>query len=418
MHNIVVVGGGAAGLMAAGRAAEMGARVILLEKTARLGAKLALTGHGRGNLAHAGSADEFVGHLTASGSFMRNALARFSTSDLLGRFRTLGLDTVTETDGRIYPSTHRAQDIVAALQRYCLAGGVEIRTCAEATSLTIGDHRIRGVQLRDGQPIAADGVIVATGGLSYPQTGSTGDGYRMAKAAGHTISPLRPGLVPLVLEDRSARALQGVSLRDATATLLRDNKMVASRRGQMIFTHFGISGPIVLSLSLAAADALHEGPMELSLNMVPELTGPLFEDRLRQAISSHPRARCASLLHGFVPRALAEYMLERGAVDRERTASAISRQERQALYALTSDLRFIVQRTRPIDEAMVTVGGVCTREIDPRTMASRLVHGLYLAGEVIDVAGDTGGYNLQVAFTTGYAAGDSAARGLTRSAAG
>jgi predicted Rossmann fold flavoprotein len=410
MHEIVVVGGGAAGLMAAGRAAELGARVMLLEKTARVGAKLALTGHGRGNLAHAGDAAEFVAHLTASGTFMRNALAHFSTADLLARFRALGLDTVVETDGRIYPVTHRATDIVAALRRYCLSGGVHIRTNAAVAGLTVSGQIVCGVQLRDDGPVTADAVVLATGGFSYPQTGSTGDGYRMAEVVGHRVSSPKPGLVAIVLDDASIAALQGVSLSDGVAVLTRDSRLVASRRGEMLFTHFGVSGPIILSLSLAAAEALQGAPCGLSLDVAPDLTWPLFEAQWRQALSSRPRSRCHSLMRGMLPQALAHFVLARSAIPQERPTNQLSPKERKALYETIKNLRFTVSRTRPIKEAMVTVGGVCTQEIDPHTMASRVVQGLYLAGEIIDVAGDTGGYNLQIAFTTGYLAGESAAR--------
>jgi len=418
MIEVVVVGGGAAGLMAAGRAAELGARVMLLEKTARLGAKLALTGHGRGNLAHAGDAASFVEHIAPRGDFMRNALALFPTAKLLAHLRSLGLDTVIEADGRVYPATQCAADIVAALHRYCLAGGVEIRTHCAVSGLAVSHGAVCGVRLRGDERVEAGAVVLATGGLSYPKTGSTGDGYGMAEAVGHTVRSPLPGLVPLVLEERSISDLQGVSLRDVEATLLRGAAPVARRRGEILFTHWGVSGPIILSLSLAAAEALRDGQLTLSLDLAPDMTQPVFEQEVRRAALSKPRSHCAGFLSRLAPRALAAYLMARSSIPRDRTLGQLSNKEQRELYELVKGLSFVVRRTRAMEEAMVTVGGICTREIDPRTMASCVVRGLYLAGEVIDIAGDTGGYNLQIAFTTGYLAGEGAARALTRSVEG
>jgi predicted Rossmann fold flavoprotein len=417
MLSVVVVGGGAAGLMAAGRAAEMGAQVTLLEKTARVGTKLALTGHGRGNLAHAGDTTDFVEHLIPDGAFMRNALARFSTARLLDHLNTLGLDTVTEADGRVYPATHRATDIVATLRRYCLAGGVRIRASTPVAALLVSDRTTHGVRLGDGLSMEADAVVLATGGKSYPQTGSTGDGYAMARAAGHTVRPPAPGLVPLVLEERSVSKLQGVSLRDVSATLWRAQEIVARRRGELLFTHFGVSGPVILSLSLMASEALQRGPLQLTLDLAPDLAASSFEEQVRSMAASRPHGHGRGFLRGYVPEALADYLLAQSTIPRERELGQLSNKERQELYNAVKNMRLTVVRTRPITEAMVTVGGICTQEIDPRTMASRVLQGLYLAGEIIDVAGDTGGYNLQIAFTTGYLAGESAARAVPRSKA-
>jgi predicted Rossmann fold flavoprotein len=270
------------------------------------------------------------------------------------------------------------------------------------------------VRLGDGVFIEADAVVLATGGVSYPRTGSTGDGYGMAKAAGHTVGSPLPGLVPLVLQERSVSELQGVSLQDVEATLSRGRALVARRRGELLFTHFGVSGPVIISLSLMASQALQEGPLLLTLDLAPDLDSCLFEEQLRSAASSRPRSRCLGFLRGYLPQALANHMLAQCTITQERELGQLTGRERQGLYDLIKHMRLTVLRTRPIAEAMVTIGGVCTQEIDPRTMASRVVQGLYLAGEIIDVAGDTGGYNLQIAFTTGYVAGESAARALSR----
>ena len=222
------------------------------------------------------------------------------------------------------------------------------------------------------------------------------------------------GLVPLVLQERSVSELQGVSLQDVAATLSRDQALVARRRGELLFTHFGVSGPVILSLSLMASEALQDGPLLLTLDLAPDLDPSLFEEQLRSAASSRPRSRCLGFLRGYLPQALANHLLAQCTIPQERELGQLTNKERQELYDLIKHMRLTVVRTRPIAEAMVTIGGICTQEIDPRTMASRMVQGLYLAGEIIDVAGDTGGYNLQIAFTTGYVAGESAARALSK----
>jgi predicted Rossmann fold flavoprotein len=407
---VVVVGAGAAGLMAAGYAAELGAPVLLVEKTARPGNKLRLTGNGRCNLTHAGDVADFIAHVVPDGSFLRNSLARFFVPELRAFVRALGVPTATEADGRVFPATYRAEDVVAALEGYCEAQGVEFRYESPVAEILVGGGQVRCVRLEDGTRIPAQQVILATGGLSYPQTGSTGDGYRMARAVGHTIVSTRPGLVPLVTREEFVPRLQGLSLADVGATLYHGEKAIASGRGGVLFTHFGVSGPLVLSLSLHLGDERVEGPLRLCLDLQPTLNATQLEQRLQHDLASMGRTRYHTLVRGMLPRALTEVFVQQSGISGEQCLNQITTEQRRCVSQLFKCFPLTILRTRPIREAMVTLGGVDVAEVDPRSMQSRLVRGLYLVGEVLNLAGDTGGYNLQIAFTTGRMAGESAAR--------
>jgi len=448
--RIVVIGAGPSGLMAAGRAAETvagRAEVLLLERMSRPGNKLRLTGNGRCNLSHDCDLSQFLTHLGPTGSLLRNSLARFYVSELCDFLAAHGVPTRREPDGRIFPASDRAADVLAALQGYGRKQGVVLKTSSPVTEIIVseghgpppgrGDEtgslprgaegagpphdaernrqpgarirpQIAGVRLENADVVEAQQVILATGGLSYPGTGSTGDGYRLAAQLGHTVTPPRPGLVPLVTREGFVPSLQGLSLRDLRATLLQGGKALASARGDLLFTHFGVSGPTILNLSSRLGAALDAGPLRLCLDLLPDLDESALDQRLRRDLAAPGKACYDLLLKGYVPRALGEVLMARSGIPRDRPLNQFTAEQRRRVAQWLKCFELTVVNTRPIEEAMVTVGGISTREIEPKTMASRLVRGLYLAGELIDVAGDTGGFNLQIAFTTGRIAGESA----------
>jgi len=412
-HQVIVVGGGAAGLMAAGQAAELGAKVLLLEKMNRPGRKLRITGKGRCNLTNVAPLPEFIAHFGSNGRFLRQAFSWFFCTELMAFFKALGVHTVTERGGRVFPASDQAQDVVDALMRWVGVRGVTLRTRSPVERLLVEGGRVVGVQVSrsPGQVYPADAVIVATGGASYPGTGSTGDGYQLAESVGHAVVPIRPALVPLETAGDVAPRLQGLSLRNVTLRLWVNGKKRAETFGEMLFTHFGLSGPIVLSLSRQVVDALHLGQSAiLSVDLKPALDEHKLDARLLRDLDAHGKQQFRTLLKGLLPRKLIPVCIDLTGISPDKAGHQITAQERKRLRTWLKDFRLEVTGYRPFSEAIITAGGVDTREVDPRTMASRLVEGLYFAGEVLDVDADTGGYNLQAAFSTGWVAGRSAAR--------
>lgn len=424
-YQVIVVGGGAAGLMAAGQAAQQGAKTLILEKMKTPGRKLGITGKGRCNLTNVATLPEFISHFGENGRFLRQALSQFFTADLVAFFGELGVPTVTERGGRLFPASGRAQDVVTALVRWVRRVGVTVVTEAPVERVIVHGGRVTGVQVtpvscRPGKGGARDdsggriysgaAVILATGGASYPATGSTGDGYRLARAMGHTVVPIRPALVPLETTGDLAPRLQGLSLRNVRLRLRLNEKRVAEIFGEMLFTHFGVSGPIILTLSKRAVDGLRQGQaVTVSLDLKPALDERKLDERLLRDLRSHGKQRLRTVLKGLLPRTLIPVCLELTGVSPDRLGGEVTVQERRRLRGWLKDFRLEISGYRPFTEAIITAGGVDTREVAPRTMASRLVHGLYLVGEVLDVDGDTGGYNLQAAFSTGWVAGRAAA---------
>ncbi len=412
-----MVGAGPAGLLAAGEAALSGAQVLLLEKMDRPGRKLRLAGNGRGNLANTAPLDDFLAQFGANGPFLRPALAAFSTAQLRGFLSEIGVPTVVEPSGQVYPASNRAQDVVEALLRWVRAQGVVLRTATRVVELLDGERAAAagraplGVRVASGQVYPAAAVVLATGGASYPATGSSGDGYRLAAALGHTIVPIRPALVPLETAGDLAPRLQGLALRGVTVRLYAAGRQVAAHSGDLLFTHFGLSGPAVLALSRQAVDARRAGrEVALAIDLFPDLPGPALDEQLRHALESHGRQQLGHLLAALLPRRLAPLACAAAGLDPTKRGAQVSSAERARLRRLLQDLRLAIRGPRPWSEAQVTAGGVDLREVDPRTMASRLVPGLYLAGEVLDLDAGTGGYNLQAAFATGRLAGRMAAR--------
>jgi predicted Rossmann fold flavoprotein len=409
-RRVIVVGGGAAGLFAAGSAAACGAETLLLEKMDRLGRKLRMAGAGRCNLTNTSQLEDFIGHFGRNGRFLRGAFSRLFSSELISFFEGIGLPTVTERGGRVFPASGKAQDVVAALDAWVRENGVKVKLGSAVDRLMVEDGRVTGVKLKDGGTHGGDAVIVVTGGLSYPATGSSGDGYRLAEEAGHTLVPVRPSLVPLETAGDTASNLQGLSLKEVHVRVYVDGKNKDEAFGEMLFTHFGVSGPIILTLSRNIVDALKDGKVvALSIDLKPALDEAKLEARLLRDIASHGKQQFKTLLRGLLPRMLIDTCIELTEIPAEMPAHQITAGERRRLRTWLKDFRLEISGHRPIDEAIVTAGGVSTREVDPRTMASRVVKGLYFAGEVLDIDGDTGGYNLQAAFSTGWVAGESAA---------
>jgi predicted flavoprotein YhiN len=432
--RVIVVGAGASGMMAAGRAGELAASVLLLEKTKHPGNKILISGKTRCNLTNAKELDDFIAMYCPDGRFLYSAFHRFFRDDLLAFLRRYGVETKTERGGRVFPASDDARDVVKAFERYMADHGVQLRTDTRVTGIQVDKGRAVGVQTEKGT-LSATAVVLATGGASYPETGSTGDGYRLAAALGHTITKLRPALVPLVVHEvERAESMQGVSLRNVRLTAYQcpadeinpsltptsdwgrgiSGKqppwpIIESRMGEMMITHFGIGGPITLLMSLAIVDALENGPVSVSLDLKPALDQKRLRQRLQRDFDRYAKRSYRNILKGLLPQKMVDPFVELTAIPPDKLGHQISAEERERLLNLLKSLRFNINGPLSMASAMVTAGGVSLKEIDPRTMASRLIEGLYFCGEVIDLDGDTGGYNLQAAFSTGYVAGEQAA---------
>ncbi len=395
--------------MAAGRAAEMGARVLLLEKMGRVGIKLALTGKGRCNLTNGGDLPTFIESYRHNGKFLYNAFSRFFNDDLISFLERRGLPTVEERGRRIFPASNRALDVVRIMRDYASSYGVQILYNAPVKEILKEDNRAAGVRTKT-SIFRARKVILATGGASYPQTGSTGDGYALARGFGHTISPIQPALVPLEIQGHFIRELQGLALKNVRATLLTPSGEAGEEFGEMIFTHFGISGPIILTLSSLAVEQLTKEKVEISIDFKPALTPEQLDQRLLREFQAGGRKKILNIFSNLLPKRMVPVFLQKAGANPEKKGSEFRSEERQRIVNLLKDWRLAVRRARPIEEAIVTSGGVQVKEIHPSTMESKFVSGLYFCGEVIDVDGKTGGYNLQAAFSTGWVAGEAAAR--------
>jgi hypothetical protein len=409
MYKIVtVIGGGAAGLMAAYQAALCGARVLLFERNPNLGRKMLISGKGRCNLTNIKGIEDFIENIPGNGKFLYGALTRFSNTDLIAFFENMGLKTKVERGGRVFPETDRSLDVVKTLEKAVLNAGVSIKYKSRVKQLIIDKGSIKAIKLFDsGEVFNCDSAVVATGGLSYPSTGSTGDGYTLARQAGHTITPLMPSLVPLTTSEEWVKQLQGLTLKNVEITFYLREKKVTTIFGEMLFTHFGVSGPVILTLSRDVVEHLGE-PIQLSINLKPALNQAELETRLEKDFKRYERKLFKNALNDLLPKKIIPVFIKLSGIDPEKPVNQITREERQKIITILTDLRVTITGCRP-KEAIVTRGGVSVKEINPKTMESRIVKGLFFAGEVIDVDGLTGGYNLQAAFSTGCLAGIHAA---------
>jgi predicted Rossmann fold flavoprotein len=403
--TVIVVGGGAAGLVACGHLAERGFRVVLIEKNAKMGRKLRITGKGRCNITNAADIEDFFLQIPTHPKFLYSALYTFTNEDMVRLMQRLGVKTKTERGGRVFPESDRAQDVVDALVRYAKSGDVKILH-AQVQKLLLKEHRAIGVKT-DAGDVLADAVVLATGGCSYPLTGSNGDGYRIAGAVGHTVVPPRPSLIPLVIQEDWVKELMGLALKNVSLCILdAKNKKIYEDFGEMLFTHFGVSGPIVLSASAHMQDPAKQKYI-LEIDLKPALTDKQLDTRLIREFEANAKKHLVNVLDSLLPKTLIPVIISLWGQPIHKEAGGVTRQERLELVSLLKHLQLHPCAFRPIEEAIITSGGIATKEINPSTMESKLVQGLYFAGEMIDVDAYTGGYNLQIAFSTGYLAAES-----------
>lgn len=407
MSRIIVIGGGAAGLMAAGVAAELGASVKILEKNKRVGRKLCITGKGRCNITNNCTNDVFIENVNTNPRFLYSAINNFDTSDTMAFFEDHGLPLKTERGNRVFPQSDRATDVLSTLEKYARASGVEFLTEAVVDKLIIDNGCVKGVVLKDGREYPCDAAIIATGGKSYPRTGSTGDGYKLARQAGHTIITPEASLVPLVCSEKhlaDCQDMQGLSLRNVGVKLYRGEKQIYSDFGELLFTHFGLSGPTILSSS-AHLREVRMNHHRVSIDLKPALDFEKLDARVLRDFDKYKNRELSNSLGDLLPSSMIPVVLRRFGIDPATRCNSVTKEQRHELVRLLKDFRFDITDTRPIDEAIITRGGVKTSEIDPATMQSKLCFGLYFCGEVIDVDAYTGGFNLQIAFSTGKLAG-------------
>ena len=402
MTDLVVIGGGPAGMLCAIQAAQRGLSVTLLDRNLQLGRKLRITGKGRCNVTNDCDTREFMANIPGDGRFLYSAMSRFGTREVMAYFESLGVPLKVERGNRVFPVSDNANDIANALVRECERLGVRTLRCS-ARSIETKDGAVCAVQT-DAEKIPCRAAAICTGGLSYPKTGSDGWGYRMAAKLGHSVTPLRPSLVPLESDDAWCAEMQGFSLRNVTLSAYEDGKLIFRELGEMLFTHFGVSGPLVLS---ASAKMRHMGSADyrLLIDLKPALDEKKLEARILRDIEENPRRSFHNLLGGLAGRSMVPVLEELTGIPGEQRCTDFTREQRQKLIQILKAFPVHVSGTRPIDEAIVTAGGVCTREVDPRTMESKLIKGLYFAGEVLDLDAYTGGFNLQIAWSTGYTAG-------------
>ncbi|MCO5297368.1 MAG: aminoacetone oxidase family FAD-binding enzyme [Fimbriimonadaceae bacterium] len=410
--DVVVVGAGAAGIMAAWRAATLGAQVLLLEKTPRVGTKILISGGGKCNITHHGSVDEVLrGFRTDEARFLRPSFYRWTNDQVVALLTRRGVEVYVRPNGRVFPVEKTAKDVVAVLRSYLDEAGVELRLDSPVGSLELSESRVAAVVVGS-ERIECQRVVVCTGGSSYPNSGTTGDGWHWARAAGHTIVPVRAALAPVYLELEEARAetLSGVALRDVVLKARADGREIDRWRGDLLFTHHGVSGPCALEVSRALAEQPRTAALFLEVDVLPDQTPEETMEWARNALAEFPKRRVKTLVEGLVPESAAPWLLRAAEVDPETVAGQLDRKSRNRLVATLKGWNLGAVRAIPLEKGEVVAGGVALDEVDPHTMGSRKCEGLFLCGEVLAVAGRVGGYNLQAAWSTGYVAGESAVR--------
>lgn len=408
-NRVVVVGGGAAGMMAAAAAAENGRPVILLEKNEKLGKKLYITGKGRCNVTNACGRDKFFENIVSNPKFLYSAFHAFDNRRLETFLENNGCHLKEERGERVFPASDHASDVTAAFERLLKKRGVQVRLHSGVRAVETDGEKITGVRLADGSVVPAGTVIVATGGLSYPSTGSNGDGHRMAQELGHKVTDCAPALVSLETEEEWCKKLQGLSLKNVSLAMSCGKKKLYQGFGEMLFTHYGVSGPLVLSASSYYGKKRGLDAVTLTIDLKPALTDEQLDKRILRDFEENRNRQFKNALGGLYPAKLISVMIERSGIDPEKKVHEVTRQERRRLVELTKAFTLHVRGKRGFDEAVITQGGVSVKEVNPSTMESKLVRGLYFAGEVLDLDGLTGGFNLQIAWSTGYLAGKSCA---------
>ncbi|MFZ5946321.1 MAG: NAD(P)/FAD-dependent oxidoreductase [Bacillota bacterium] len=410
--RVIVVGGGAAGMMAAGRAAQKNGQVILLEKNKMLGKKILISGKGRCNITNNTDIDGLLNNFPGNSRFLRGPFHTFSNIDLMNFFENYGVKLKVERGGRVFPESDDSANVIKALERYMQEGNVDIQTQANVREVYVQEGGSFKVALENGKVYISDKLIITTGGLSYPKTGSTGDGQKWAKKLGHSIVPMRPSLVPLVTKENWIQELQGLSLKNVKVEIAtKEKKKLAEDFGEMLFTHFGVSGPIILTVSRAVVDHFQQKkePLFLHLDLKPALTEKQLDARLQRDIQQFTNKQLKNSLGQLLPSKLIPVIIKRANIEAEKVMHQITKEERKELVSLLKDFTLTIEGARPVEEAIVTAGGIDVKEINPKTMESKLIPNLFFAGEVLDIDGYTGGFNLQAAFSTGYLAGQAAA---------
>lgn len=405
MSKLLVIGGGAAGMMAAIAAAENGHQVHLIEKNEKLGKKIYITGKGRCNLTNASDFETIFGNIKTNPKFLYSALYTFTNENVIEFFEKLGVRLKIERGNRVFPASDKSSDIINALSSELRRLKVKISLHSSAKEVIITKEEVSGVLMEDNTFLTADAVIIATGGLSYPSTGSDGDGYGFARSMGHKVTPLIPSLVPLAVEEDWCGRLQGLSLKNVSLSVLEHNKMVFREFGEMLFTHYGVSGPLVLSASSQIKKEITKESHILKIDLKPALTEEQLDARILKDFEENKNKSFKNALDKLLPQKLIPVMVEYSSISPEKKVNEITKNERQKLLKSMKEFTLTVTGKRGFNEAIITKGGISVKEIDPVAMQSKLVKGVYFAGEILDTDGLTGGFNLQIAWSTGYLAG-------------
>lgn len=405
MRKIIVVGGGAAGMMAAVTAARKGKNVLLLEKNEKLGKKLFITGKGRCNITNSAEIDELFSAVVSNPKFLYSSFYSLTNDQVIEFFEELGVKTKVERGGRVFPESDHSSDVIRALEQELKRLGAEIRLRTEVKEILAEGGRAKGVRLSSGEKLNADAVIIATGGLSYPSTGSTGDGYRFARECGHKVTELSPALVPMEVEEWYAKELMGLSLRNIEIKITDGKKKLYEEFGEMLFTHYGVTGPVILSASSIVGKKLKEHPLTLHIDLKPALTEEQLDKRVLREFEANHNRQFKNAVDSLFPAKLKPVIVELSGIPEEKKVNEVTKEERLRFVRMIKDFSMTLTAMRGYNEAIITKGGVSVKEIDPGTMESKLVNRLYFAGEVLDLDAVTGGYNLQIAWSTGYLAG-------------
>ena len=409
MSNVIVVGGGAAGMMAAIFAARNGQNVTLLEKNEKLGKKIFITGKGRCNITNASEIEDLFSAVISNPKFLYSGFYSFTNDQVIHFFEELGVATKIERGNRVFPVSDHSSDVIAALAREMQRLKVKVQLHCEVKELLINNEKeIKGVRLANGKKMTADAVVVATGGISYPSTGSTGDGYRFARNCGHKVTELFPSLVPMEVKEWYAKELQGLSLKNIEIHITDGKEKLYDEFGEMLFTHYGVTGPVILSASSIVGKMLEEKELVLHIDLKPALTEEQLDKRLLREFEANHNKQFKNAIDSLLPAKLRPVIIELSGIEEEKKVHEITKEERLNLLRLIKDFHMTLTGLRGYNEAIITKGGISVKEIDPGTMESKLIKNLYFAGEVLDLDAVTGGYNLQIAWSTGYLAGISA----------
>ena len=407
MSKVVVVGGGAAGMMAAYQASENGHKVILVDKNEKLGKKIYITGKGRCNLTNAGELEVIFNNIMTNRKFLYSALYSFTNDDVINFFENNGMKTKIERGNRVFPVSDHSSDVISTVAKALRKNKVDIRLFTPVKDLIITNDKACGVLLENGEKIVCDSVIIATGGLSYPSTGSTGDGYRFAKDSGHTINKCEPSLVPMNIKEEWVKELQGLSLRNVNVRIINGKKKLYNELGEMLFTHFGVSGPLILSASAMINRKYFDENLKIIIDLKPALDVEQLNKRILRDFEEELNKQFKNSLNKLLPSKLVPVVINLSGIDPDKQVNTITKEERQKLAYLLKNLEISFNGFRGWNEAIITKGGISVKDINPSTMESKIVSNLYFCGEVLDLDALTGGYNLQIAWSTGYLAGDS-----------